>query len=121
MSDIYLQHHGVKGMKWGVRRKQKTQAREKQALIDDSKKVTAKAPFGKHMMVTGKYHQKMNGKAYVSHHIVDEFGKVKMSYINGKYGDLYIATGKKYIDENINLKDYFRRTKNLNIEYDVYD
>lgn len=108
-----LYHHGVKGMKWGVRR-------ERRKLIEDASKVTAKADPGTTRMVSGKYVSKRGGRAYVASHIVDEYGKVKLSYIRGAQGDHYIAAGKDYVDKHIDLKRYFKNTKNINIEYDVY-
>lgn len=129
-----LTHYGVKGMRWGIRKaynnaftKAKAKARQKEhdkiktQLVADSRSVTAKAPRGKHLSVTGRYGQTRNGKAYVASHIVDDRGNVKMSYLRGKHGDVYIATAKSYIDKNLNLKEHFRTPpSSREIEYDVY-
>ena len=121
MEGTTIYHYGVKGMKWGVRRKRAKLEKEKRALIDDAKSIHVKAKPGSHLMVTGRYMQKRGSRAYTAHHIVDEFGKVKMSYINGVEGARYIAAGKKYIEDNINLNTYFKNVKDMSIEYGVYD
>lgn len=133
MSEIY--HHGIKGMKWGVRKNrkktslykraldksyQRVRDKEKAALIADSKNVIAKAPTGKHVMVPGKYHKKRGGYDYMARHIVNDLGQVKMSYFRGTVGDITVAAGRDYVSK-LDLRQFFRSTNNLNIEYDVYD
>lgn len=130
-----LKHYGVKGMKWGVRKKrdgsnilqrirQKTKERiadqERRALVKDARNVTYKAPSGKHAAVYGKYRQKRGGYVYNAMHIVNDQGKVKLSYIRGMDGDRYIAAGRDYISK-LDLKQFFRNTHDMHIEYDVYD
>ena len=129
-----LTHHGVKGMKWGVRKaysnafkKAKAKAKKKEhdkiktQLVADAHLVTAKAPRGKHLSVTGRYSQSRNGQAYVASHIVDDRGNVKMSSLRGKFGDVHIAAAKSYIDKNINLREHFNTPpSSREIEYDVY-
>lgn len=122
-----LYHHGVKGMKWGVRKKiqernQKIRKRrldkETQKLVADSKTVTAKAEPGKTRMVSGKYMQKRNGVGYMAKHIVDEHGNVKLSYIDGVEGRHFVTTGKAYVNK-MNLNQYFHKTSGI-YEYDIY-
>lgn len=120
MKEKYLYHYGIKGMKWGVRRKKTKLEKEKRALMNDAKSLTVKAKSGTHLLVTGQYMQKRGGRAYMAHHLVDEFGKVKLSYINGVDGHRYLAAGKKYIKDNVNLNEYFRNAQDMNIEYNVY-
>lgn len=116
-----LKHYGVLGMRWGQRR-EKLKEKEKEALIKDGKSIKKiKAAPGQTTSVYGKYRQRRNGMLYIASHIVDEYGKVKLSYFSGKYGEYYVGAGKKYIDEHINLNDYFYNTKDINIEYDVYE
>lgn len=44
--DSYLQHYGVKGMKWGVRKSTKERTPEQQARRDKAKSVAKKAAVG---------------------------------------------------------------------------
>lgn len=132
MGELY--HYGVPGMKWGVHKLRdrrdriisKGREREKQALINDAKRVEANyknrpAP-GTTQSVIGKYEVKKNNRLYIASHIVDDKGKVKLSYLSGKYGEQCIAAGKEYMDKNIDLKQHYRNVKAMKkyIEYDVY-
>ena len=112
-----IKHYGVLGMRWGHRKA----AKEREALIKDAKSIKDKAAPGQTKMVMGKYRQRRFGRLYFAHHIVDEYGKVKLSYLSGNHGEHYVAAGKEYVDKYINLKDHFYNTKNLNVEYDVYE
>lgn len=130
-----LFHSGVKGMKWGVRKdrapggmlkrarqkaKNRIADRERKALVEDAKNVKYKAPTGTHALVVGKYSQKRAGMIYPAHHLVNDQGKVKMSYIKGADGNRSVAAGRDYMSK-VDLNQYFRNTSNLNIEYDIYD
>lgn len=99
------------------RQQKKLSAQEGQALMTDADAVTAKAPAGRHMMVTSSHLMIGNQTA---HHLVDDQGNVRMSYIRGLSGDRYLASGKDYIDK-LDLKQYFIDTNDMNIEYDIYD
>ena len=132
-----LYHHGVKGMKWGQhifgkvkgkikerrnRTINKTRQREKEWLINDAKTVTAKAGKGTTLGVSGRsVYKKKYGRYTDPYHIVDDKGKVKLSYLFGEYGAVTIAAGKEYVDKHIQLDKHFRYVSKLNIEYDVYD
>lgn len=94
---------------------------KKNAIVKDAKKVQAKASPGEHRAVYGKYREKRGGYTYLATHIVDELGNVKLSYFRGADGDRYLAAGKDYVNKHLNLDDFFYNTKNLNIEYDVYN
>lgn len=139
MDDQELTHYGVKGMKWGVRKKNRSYSpsyhgypswykkrvakKERQALIDDSKNIHRRAEPGKHLMVPGKYSQSSWGRYYPAMHIVNDAGKVKFSYILGRDGARAIAAGKEYMSK-VNLKQFFRGINpktDIDIEYDVYD
>ena len=131
----YLMHYGVKGMKWGVRkrigqavknRKERLKKdyleKERKLLIDDAKSVTAKAhPGQKTMQVVSNAPRKRTDPKGVVSHIVDEHGNVKLSAIRGMYGNHFVAAGKKYVNKNNLITKYYRTGgyKNI-IEYDVY-
>lgn len=93
-------------------------AKEKQTLIEAANRVTAKASKGTTQGVSNVVGKKKLTAAY---HIVDDAGKVKLSYMMGEYGAVTIAAGKDYVDKHIDLTKHFRDISNLNIEYDIYD
>jgi hypothetical protein len=135
MKDDYIIHWGIKGQRWGRRRFQNedgslTAAGKKRygndvGIASDRERTMPTGSTGglynkprlpKYAMVDGP-----PAKPKTLKNIVDEFGKVKMSYFRGKDGDRYIAAGKDYVEKHINIDDYFYKTKNLNIEYGVYN
>ena len=150
--DCELIHYGVKGMKWGIRKKREKSSDdrkidsslkvdkkdvhgsrylelvynkmlkiERKKLIADSKKITKKAPPGGYIDVYGRYSIKdMNGRWVTARHIVDDKGKVKMSFINGVYGYRWLAASKNDISK-IDLNRFFKQVIPERIEYDVYD
>lgn len=109
-----------KHKQWLNDRMNKKKTVEKEAMIADAKTVTAKAPAGETMVVPGRYDQKRNGYIQPAYHLVDDMGKVKLSYINGVDGHRAIAAGKDYID-SIDLTKHFRNIDQINFEYDIYD
>jgi len=127
-----LYHYGRKGMKWYqnifTKQREKNEARQRQraeaekyALIADSKNVTAKAQKGSTIMVPGKYGYTDTGRLYhPAYHVVDEYGDVKMSYINGVAGQRAVAAGKEYMDKHIDLSKHFYNPKDIDVEYGVY-
>ena len=129
MDNYELYHFGVKGMKWGVHKKLQeiSSNREKKKIIKDAKRVEARANKidSNRMRAIMGYRPiyKQGGIGYFAYHIVDKNGKVKLSALSADGHNRTIAAGKKYVEQNINLRDFFKKTSLVleNIDYDVYD
>lgn len=124
-----LYHYGVKGMKWGVRkrlndrleRKHKGRARKILTESAEKKNLVKTGPRGK--ITSSRRHIDSYREPFsfgmneqLIQHIVDQNNRVVLSSI----GDRAIASGKKHV-ESLNLRDYYIDPSRLSIEYDVYD
>lgn len=129
MDNYELYHFGVKGMKWGVRKKLQEVAsnREKKKITEDAKRVEARAKKSNsnsmRYAIGVRPIYKTAGVGYYANHIIDKNGKVKLSTISVGSHNRTLASGKKYVEQNIKLSDFFREPSRVlnNIEYDVYD
>lgn len=92
---------------------------ETRKLVEDSKSVRVKAEPGMTRSVVGGYTRKEGNRIYASHHVVDEYGNVKLSYINGVEGHHYVSAGKDAVNK-MDLTQHFNSLDGI-WDYDVYE
>ena len=89
----YMYHHGVKGMKWGVRRAQKKQARAEAKQQKKNKKIQRKFQSN-----VNKNWDKSYNKAAEKFNL--DIGKINKKYENDEFdADFSTKRGQQYVKE----------------------